>query len=121
MSEEKKPSVLESFIPDVKFGTVDAKKLGTDIADIITQSLEGLVEGAQDDIRSYANRMANDAIRVMAIPDVAKREQLLNALAQQVVLIGEIHRLKATQASWDVAGKIFKTIIKTAVKLVIPI
>lgn len=120
MSENAVTGALDALIPDVKFGKVDVEKLGENLADIITKSVEGLVKGAQSDLALYANRMANDAIRVMRIADVEKRDRLLNELAMQMKLIGEIHRIQATQEGWDVAGKIFKTILKTAVGLLVP-
>jgi hypothetical protein len=111
---------MDITLPKIKFGELDAKELGEKLATTISKSLEGLISGAQEDLAKYANRMADDAIRVMQIPEVERREKLLEELGMQVKLIGEIHRIEATQEGWKVAGSIFKTVIRTAVGLMIP-
>lgn len=110
-----------AFIPKVKLGEFDVKTLGSDLADIIRSSIEGLVEGAQNDLTLYANQMADDAMRVMEIADSFLREKLLKELGMQVRLVGEIHRLRAVQAAWDVVSKVFLAAVRTALKFLVPV
>jgi hypothetical protein len=112
---------MSEFIPSLKIGEFDVKTLGRDLADIIRSSVEGLVEGAQNDLALYANQMAEDAMRVMEIADSILREKLLKELVMQVRLVGEIHRLRAVQAAWDVVGKVFLTAVRMALKFLVPI
>lgn len=111
----------KAFLPNLQLGELDLKTLGRDLADIIKSSVEGLIDGAQNDLALYANKMAEDAMRVMAIVDVILRERLLKELVMQVRLVGEIYNLRAEQAAWDVAGKIFLTVFRTALKFLVPV
>lgn len=100
---------------------VVGETLKEDLSELVFHSVSGLVEGAKDDLQAFAYAMADDAVRIIAIADTVRREALFAELMMQVKLIGEINRLRATQAAWDTAIKVVMTVVKTAIKLVVPI
>ena len=93
---------------------VDLDSLKSEIAGILEEAADGLLEGAQADLQAYFHSISTDYVRAMASdPDL--RENLIAHLNSQVALLGEIHRIRAVNAGWETFSKITNVAIKAAI------
>ena len=64
--------------------------------------------GAKEDVETYASKMAEDSLRAIASGD----PELAKEVALQARLIGEYHRIQATNKTWEIAERAFFVAIK---------
>ncbi len=104
-----------TFNPDINL-----QDFGKQLADMIQESVRDLIEGAYQDLATFAQAMANDTLTVIGMEEPT-RSRLLNEIVMQARLIGEINRLRAVQAAWDTVIKVLTAVLRTAFKLIVPI
>ena len=81
---------------------MDWKLLKTELGDIISESLTGLVEGAEEDLKSYGLEIA----RSMVVAIRTGRADLRRELQDQAVMLGEIHRIRFNNEAQSVLNKV---------------
>jgi hypothetical protein len=78
------------------------KVIREELGSIVSESLYELVEGAEDDLREFGMEIA----RGMIVALRTGRDDLRRELQDQVVMLGEIHRIKVNTAAKDVLDKV---------------
>jgi hypothetical protein len=73
-----------------------------EIGDILSESLADLVEGAEEDLKSYGAEIANNMIVAIR----TGRKDLQRELQDQFVMLGEIHRIRLTNEAEVVLGRV---------------
>lgn len=71
----------------------------TEIKADIEAAAKELLKAAQKDAQSLAKSIAADALPIAKLP-ADRRKDVLRAYANTLVLLGEIHRIKASKAAW---------------------
>ena len=84
---------------------LDYKALGKEITGVLTESFQGLLEGAEGDVHVFAQDIAQDMVLAAAL---GRKERLETDLPQQARLLVEYHRLKITNESWAVVDRVLK-------------
>ena len=84
---------------------LDYKALGKEITGVLTESLSGVVEGAEGDVHVFAQDIAQDMVLAAAL---GRKERMETDLPQQARLLIEFHRLKVTNESWKIMDRILK-------------
>ena len=74
------------------------------VKDQIRALARDLGADASEDLDRYADAIAQDAIRIAALPPSPVREQALTHLRGQVIVLAEKHRVGANRAAWETAG-----------------
>ena len=77
------------------------KIIREELGSIVSESLYELVEGAEEDLRKYGMEIA----RGMIVALRTGRNDLRRELQDQVVMLGEIHRIKINTAAKDVLDR----------------
>lgn len=78
------------------------KIIRDELGDIIKESLIELVEGAEEDLKSYGMEIA----RGMIVAIRTGRADLRRELQSQVVMLGEIHRIRFTNEAKVVLDRV---------------
>jgi hypothetical protein len=81
------------------------------IAEALEEGLDGVVEGAQDDITSYLNLLATQTAAAAAVGDQVS----LDSLKRQAVLLAEKNRIRVQEAGWDTFNRIVGAVARVAV------
>ena len=92
-------------------GTADWGGLNAELRDVLGDALAGLIDGAADDVDRYVAAIAQDLVRAAA----NDRPDLVAELRGQLRLIGEINRVRASDAAWDTAEQIIAAVFRAAV------
>ena len=77
----------------------------------LTVALSKVVEGAQEDLQKYVVVMTSD----LAAAVLAGREDLALAVANQAKVIGELNRVRATNAGWGVVTQVVSAFARGAI------
>lgn len=72
-----------------------------ELGDIISESLTELVEGAEEDLKAYSIEIARGMIVAMR----TGRADLRRELQDQVVMLGEIHRIRLSNEAEALLNK----------------
>lgn len=118
---------LKNFIPGGVFGLSSEYRnealsaFRDDVVDIIQDAVTELVEGGQDDLATFANDIADSAIKIMGEPDEAIRSSLMAEIGQQLVLIAEMNRIRAVHANWVAVTAVVRAAVSTAIKMIVPL
>lgn len=87
----------------------------TEIVEAITnaleEGLEGVVEGAKEDVRAYFALIATQTTEAAAIGDQVS----LDSLQRQLRLLGEKNRIRAQEAAWDTVHRMVGAVTRVAV------
>ena len=78
------------------------KIIREELSGVIEDSLAELVEGAEEDLKSYGVEIANNLIIAMR----TGRADLRRELQDQFVMLAEIHRIRLNTAAKDVLDNI---------------
>ncbi len=78
-------------------------------------SLNGLIQGASEDILKYTEVIANEMTQAAATNDTAKLDELL----AQIQLIGELNRIRAVNVQWDVIQNVISGLVQMGTKALI--
>lgn len=92
-------------------GTIEA------LSSSIRESLQDLVEGAQADIINFTDKIAIDSVNALTITDPERRERVLKELGDQVMMVGELNRIRAVNAGWDTVARVIRVAQRTALAL----
>lgn len=76
------------------------------VGDSIAVALDGIVEGAAEDVRKFGSDIAINAIRIAKISDKERRDSALQEISSQLKLLAEINRIRVNRESWEVFEKI---------------
>lgn len=79
----------------------------------VKEALAGLIEGAEDDLKSYGRDIAVNMVIALQSGNAAMREELV----AQAETLAEIHRIKAVNAQWALIGSIQKAVYGVAFRL----
>lgn len=82
---------------------MDWKVIREELGDIISESLTELVEGAEADLKAYGAEIA----RGMIVAIRTGRNDLRQELQDQVVMLGEVHRIRVSNEAKVVLDKVF--------------
>jgi len=89
------------------------------LKEVVEDNLRGLLEGTQEDLALYAEKIATDVTLATSVPDDERRNALLRELLGQVQAIAEINRLRAVAGAWDIFNTVLRATVKTAVRIVL--
>lgn len=89
-----------------------------EIASVLEDGGKGLLEGAQEDVRLYAQGIANNMVAALKVSDEVKRAALVDELKAQAQMLLEINRLRADNAKWEAFERIIGTVGRVAVSFV---
>lgn len=97
---------------------VDFDSVRAEVEEILKNSLDGLVQGAREDVQRYVFTISNDL--VSAIRD--GRDDLRQELLAQMGLLAEIHRIRLNREAratlgtvLEVAARVGRTLLQAAV------
>lgn len=88
------------------------------VAAVLEEALHDLLDGAEQDIINFTNTLAFDSIEAMMLPP-ERRDAVLAEIVAQVQVVGELNRLRAVNAGWDMVGRIVTVAQKTAIAMLI--
>ena len=86
--------------------SIDIKALAGTVKDVVLDGLNGLVDGAEEDLRAFGQAIAEDLVRVAATGNPA----LVAEVVAQARALGEVQRIRANAAGWAAATKIIKAV-----------
>lgn len=92
-------------------------ELVNELSASIRESLQDLVEGAQQDIINFTDKIATDSVNALSITDPERRERVLKELGDQVMMVGELNRIRAVNAGWDTVARVIRVAQRTALAL----
>ncbi len=81
---------------------MDWKLMKMELGALISESIVELVEGAEEDLKTYGLEIANNMIVAIRLG----REDLRRELQDQLVMLGEIHRIKVSNAGEAVLNRV---------------
>lgn len=81
---------------------INWRELRDELGDIVTETLEGLAEGAKEDLQVVAKAIANDMLVAVRMG----RRDLLDDLIDQGRILAEIHRIRMADAAYDALARI---------------
>lgn len=90
-----------------------ATDLKKEFTSIIEEGITGLITGAKDDVRKYAEAISTDAFNAAQIQDPDAREAVLNEILGQTRALGELNRIRAVNAGWEAASKVIAVGLRT--------
>lgn len=91
---------------------VDWNSLLGDLQSEVVNVLRTLLDGAEEDIKTFGTAIASDMVR--AIRD--GNELLEQELVAQAKVLGEINRVRAVRVTWDEVGSVLTSLGKMALK-----
>jgi hypothetical protein len=68
--------------------------------------LQRILDGARGDIYSYSQRIAYDLVQAAQIPTEADREAAVRQLKNQIVMVGELNRIRVNQEMHDLLNSV---------------
>lgn len=80
------------------------------LGDEATAALKGLVDGAQEDLKTYGKAIAKDM--VAAVRD--NRPEIQSELREQLKVLAEIHRIRLVGTTWDFVVERLFQLVKVA-------
>lgn len=75
--------------------------IGTQLEQELRTLVETVAEGARGDIQKWAQQISNDTVMLLQEPDEEKRSKLRQSIVNQVRMIGEVNRIRATHQMWN--------------------
>lgn len=94
--------------------TVDWEALALELRGEVIEGIKPYVEASEEDLRTYGTVIALDLVRAAR----EKREDLLKELGHQVLALGEIHRIRAVNATWAQIERIIALVGRVAMKAI---
>lgn len=92
----------------VDLSNIDYDALIADLAPILTQGIEHLLEGAKNDIEKFATRIT----RLMVYAQLRGDEDMGEQLLDQLKLLAEIQSIRVRNASWTVVAAVVTMVFK---------
>ena len=87
--------------------------LETELSAILKDSLDGVVNGAQEDLKTYGKAIARDLVVVIQ----ANRTDLMDELFDQAILIAEVHRISLNRRAKVTLEKLLQAVARTGLAL----
>lgn len=84
----------------------DFDVLKAQVSQEIFRAVEGVLEGASEDMATFATAIARNLVTVAQMPDNEERQALYDELMGQIQLIAEQNRLRAVNNTWNVVTRI---------------
>lgn len=88
---------------------MDWKKMVEVLGTQVAERLQGLVEGAEEDLRSYGLAIAKDLIVAVR---TGNKTKLLKELYDQAQLLAEVHRIRMSNEANDVLNTVLMVSFK---------
>lgn len=83
------------------------------LRDSLAQQLRSFVEGAQNDLRIFAEHIALDIASLPLIVSQEEREAKLARTLDRMRALAESHRIRAEHMAWESASLIIRTAART--------
>ncbi len=87
--------------------------LRDEIVDGLKIALEGMIEGAEADLKQFTKEVATDMTEMIDSGEI--NPDLINEWGHQLQLIGEANRLVATNEAYEQVARIAALAIKVAI------
>lgn len=92
---------------------LDLDQLRDNMADVLADGLRDLIEGAEEDVRSFVSEIARDMI-LARISD-SDRGSTLEQLQNQLKIVAEINRVRVENHTWIVVTRIIQVALRSVV------
>lgn len=93
----------------------DWNQLASGLKEEALTGLQGLVDGAKEDLQAFGQAIATDLIRAVR----EKREDLLSELGHQLQVLAEVNRIRLVNATWAQITSIVMVVGRVAMKMAI--
>lgn len=93
---------------------VDLAELAKELTGPALELLKGKLEGTQEDLKEFGVAILKDMFVAVKTGD----EEWRSELTEQTKVLGEIQRIRAVGAGWEIVTQTFWTVAKIAMKAV---
>jgi hypothetical protein len=93
---------------------VDLAELAKELTGPALELLKGKLEGAEEDLKNFGRAILKDMLTAVKTGDEAWRSELV----EQTKVLGEIQRLRAVGAGWEIVTQTLWNVAKIAMKAV---
>lgn len=93
------------------FSKVNFERLTEDVGEALASALAEIVEGAKDDVKTFALDISGDLLHAQ----LSGNEDLTDQLLDQLKLLAEINRIRVEAKSWALVRMITQAVLKAAV------
>jgi len=91
--------------------SVDWKALGAELSAIVSAEIAGVVDGAADDVVTFAQQVALDATRAIQLG----RPELGAEVLAQLRALAELNRLRLVGAQWAVVDRLVGVLVRVGI------
>ncbi len=91
---------------------VDWDQLKEEVGEILSDTLEELVDGAQADLKAFGAAIASDMIEAAQLGD----QEILDELKAQAGVLAQAQGLRARGAGWEAVGKVVLAVTNTVIQ-----
>jgi len=98
-------------VADLKFNW---DGLALELRGEVIEAIKPYVEATEEDLRTYGALIALDLVRAAR----EKREDILREVGHQLEALGEIHRIRAVNATWAQINNIIAIVGRVAMKAI---
>lgn len=93
--------------------TFNWTQLADDLKVEALSGLDGLIDGAKEDLEAFGKDIANDLIRAVK----EKRQDLLSELGHQLEVLAEVNRIRLVNATWAQVTNVVMVVGRVAMKM----
>lgn len=87
------------------------------VTDVLKEQTADLLEGAAEDVHLYVSEIAHAAARIgYEAPE--KQEILAEELQQQITLLAEVHRIRASRKAWETFDRVVDVLVGISISAV---